>query len=185
MNATRRKTLTAIAIPDLLEALEGHRERIEAAKQALVEDPSHARVAALTALLEAAANESGEADNLHEQVQAVADEEQEAFDNLSEGLQQSAMGQRIGEAVDFLTAASDSLTEVEGHLNDALEACGSIAQVLSGVIEDTEGRLWFDYETRSELDAIEALAEVTVDGLTNAIDAAQYALDEIEQAIGC
>ena len=182
MNATRRKTLTAIAIPDLLVALEGHRERIEAAKQALVEHPSHARVAALTALLEAAANESGEADNLHEQVQAVADEEQEAFDNLSEGLQQSAMGQRIGEAADFLAAASDSLTEVEGHLRDALEACGSIAELLLGLVEDSEGRLWFDFETGNDL---EALAEVTVDGLTNAIDAAQYALDEIEQAIGC
>ena len=92
------------------------------------------------------------------------------------------MGQRIGEAVDFLTAASDSLAEVEGHLNDALEVCASIAELLLGLVEDNEGRLWFDSETGSEL---EALAESTVDSLTNAIDAAQYALDEVEQAIGC
>jgi hypothetical protein len=182
MNATRRKTLNAIAIPDLLTALEGHRERVESATRALVEHPAHARVTALADLLEAAANEAGEADNLHGQVQDVADEEQEALDNLPEGLQQGAMGQRIGEAVDFLTAASDSLAEVEGHLNDALEVCVSIAELLLGLVEDSEGRLWFDSETGSEL---EALAEAAVEGLTNAIDAAQYALDEVEQAIGC
>lgn len=56
----------------------------------------------------------------------VRDEEQESFDNLSEGLQQSQNGQRMEEVVGFLEEAIDAIdTFVDSGIQDNLsEAMG-------------------------------------------------------------
>lgn len=46
-------------------------------------------------------------------IEGVRDEEREAFDNLSEGLQQSERGQRMEEAVDALDSLTDDLQQID------------------------------------------------------------------------
>lgn len=46
---------------------------------------------------------------LHGEIEAIRDEEQEAFDNLSEGLQQSERGQAIEEAAGQLDEAAEGM----------------------------------------------------------------------------
>jgi hypothetical protein len=59
--------------------------------------------------------------NLQEQQEA----EQEKFDNLSEGLQQSEMGQTIEAAANALEEALDAIQEAIGNLEAAVEAIGT------------------------------------------------------------
>lgn len=51
----------------------------------------------------------------------IKDEEQEKFDNLSEGLQQTENGQRFETNVDTLDNAISSLEEVESYIEEAME----------------------------------------------------------------
>ncbi len=53
-------------------------------------------------------------------VEAAAEEEREAFDNLSEGLQQSERGQAMDLAADALSEACESLEEASGALAEAI-----------------------------------------------------------------
>jgi len=72
------------------------------------------RLTEALALLDKAETLLNEADQI---VTEVRDEEQEAFDNLSEGLQQSERGQLMEEAISSLESF-----DVESFLNDARES---------------------------------------------------------------
>lgn len=51
----------------------------------------------------------------------VKDEEQEAFDNMSEGLQQTEKAQRMEEVATELDSLGDTLTDVLGEIDTAKE----------------------------------------------------------------
>lgn len=51
--------------------------------------------------------------------ETLRDEEQEKYDNLSEGLQASENGQAIQTAVDALESALSSLSEAKDYLEEA------------------------------------------------------------------
>ena len=53
-----------------------------------------------------------------DELQSILDDEEFAFDNLSEGLQATEMGQTMEEAIDVLGEAIEGLDEVTGNLND-------------------------------------------------------------------
>jgi chromosome segregation ATPase len=59
----------------------------------------------------------------------LRDEEQEGFDNMSEGLQQGETGQRIEAAANELDEAHNTLDEIDQILQTAMEhideACGA------------------------------------------------------------
>lgn len=52
----------------------------------------------------------------------LRDEEQEGFDNMSEGLQQGETGQRIEAAANYLEEAHDTLDEIDTILVSAMES---------------------------------------------------------------
>lgn len=58
--------------------------------------------------------------NLAEAINNVWSEEQEAFDNLPEGLQESERGEAMQEAIDALESAADLCEELDDALNEAL-----------------------------------------------------------------
>lgn len=53
-----------------------------------------------------------------DELQSILDDEEFAFDNLSEGLQATEMGQIMEEAIDVLGEAIEGLDEVTGNLDD-------------------------------------------------------------------
>lgn len=53
-----------------------------------------------------------------DELQSILDDEELAFDNLSEGLQATEMGQTMEEAIDVLGEAIEGLDEVTGNLDD-------------------------------------------------------------------
>lgn len=53
-----------------------------------------------------------------DELQSILDDEEFAFDNLSEGLQATEMGQTMEEAIDILGEAIEGLDEVTGNLDD-------------------------------------------------------------------
>lgn len=53
-----------------------------------------------------------------DELQSILDDEEFAFDNLSEGLQATEMGQTMEEAIDVLGEAIEGLDEVTGNLDD-------------------------------------------------------------------
>jgi hypothetical protein len=52
---------------------------------------------------------------------AIAEEEQETFDNMPEGLQSGATGARTEEIAEALRDATDALDEIISNLNSCLE----------------------------------------------------------------
>jgi hypothetical protein len=64
-----------------------------------------------------------------DKVEEIKDEEQEAFDNLSEGLQQAERGQRMEEVIGILDDA-------ESEISDTLEKIGEAAAIADKVGED-------------------------------------------------
>ena len=63
-------------------------------------------------------------DALEEQkseIDSIYDEEQEAYDNMPEGLQESERGQAVGENVDGLESASSELEDIISNLQEILE----------------------------------------------------------------
>lgn len=60
-------------------------------------------------------------DDLHSKIEKLRDEEQEAYDNLPEGLQEGAKGDSMYEAIDNLDSALGSLEEANDYLNTASE----------------------------------------------------------------
>lgn len=53
-------------------------------------------------------------------IEGFRDEEEDAYDNLPESIQDSARGEEMQEAVDALEDACDSLDEALDRLNDAI-----------------------------------------------------------------
>ena len=68
--------------------------------------------------LEKALTLLGEAQEI---IDAIKDGEQEKFDNLSEGLQQTEKGQKFEETVSTLEDAWSSIDEAIGSINEAME----------------------------------------------------------------
>jgi DNA repair ATPase RecN len=68
--------------------------------------------------LEKALTLLGEAQEI---IDAIKDGEQEKFDNLSEGLQQTEKGQKFEEIVSTLEDAWNSIDEAVGSINEAME----------------------------------------------------------------
>ena len=54
-------------------------------------------------------------------IETVRDGEQEKFDNLSDGLQQTERGQKFEECVSTLEDAMSSIDEAIGSINEAME----------------------------------------------------------------
>tara|TARA_B100000161_G_C33459165_1_gene372688 strand:+ start:131 stop:364 length:234 start_codon:yes stop_codon:yes gene_type:complete len=52
-------------------------------------------------------------------IEEVLDEEQEAYDNMPEGLQTSERGEAMQEAITNLEDANSSVDEIEDYLEDA------------------------------------------------------------------
>lgn len=57
------------------------------------------------------------------ELETVRDEEQEAFDNMPEGLQASEKGERASTAISELDDAFAYLENVTGHIETAIEEC--------------------------------------------------------------
>lgn len=60
-------------------------------------------------------------EELRSDIEALRDEEQEAFDNLPESLQYSEKGERMEEAVSQLEYSDNSFQEVIDYLTEAIE----------------------------------------------------------------
>lgn len=57
---------------------------------------------------------------IRDEVSIISSEEQDALDNLPEGIQDSERGEAMQEAIDNLDSAVESLEEAEGYLTDAM-----------------------------------------------------------------
>ena len=55
------------------------------------------------------------------EIEGIKDEEQEAYDNLPESLQDGEKGDKMSEAVDNLDSAYSSLEEVGEYLDEAMQ----------------------------------------------------------------
>lgn len=72
--------------------------------------------------------------NANGDIETVKDEEQDGYDNLSEGLQAAENGQKMEEAVNFLEEAHNTIDE-------ALEKLGELSEIASKIedaIDQTE-----------------------------------------------
>lgn len=61
----------------------------------------------------------GKLSELMEELNAILEEEQEAFDNFPETLQESERGQVMQEAIDNLEYAVGCFEEIDGYLEEA------------------------------------------------------------------
>ena len=59
-------------------------------------------------------------EQIQEELEAVLDEEQEAFDNMPESLQESERGERIQECIEYLETAVETFAEF--YSEEAIEA---------------------------------------------------------------
>lgn len=64
---------------------------------------------------------TGKLADLREQLEGIKDAEQEAFDNMPEGLQSSERGERSQEAINNLESAIYFIEEAEPNLESARE----------------------------------------------------------------
>jgi len=69
-----------------------------------------------------------ELESLRDLLDAVKDEEQEAFDNLPEGLQQADRGQAMEAAVEKLQEVYDAADDACERLQEAVDAIAEAAQ---------------------------------------------------------
>lgn len=58
-------------------------------------------------------------EELRSDVELILDEEQEAFDNLPESLQEAERGQAMQDSIDYLEEAISSIDEAIGNLETA------------------------------------------------------------------
>jgi hypothetical protein len=70
-------------------------------------------------------------------IEETKDEEQEAFDNMTEGLQQTERGQRMDEVANQLDGAVSNVSDILQKLDEAQ----SIGSAIEDVISDVEGCL--------------------------------------------
>lgn len=59
--------------------------------------------------------------DLQEDLQALLDEEQEAYDNLPESLQESEKGERMSSSIENIDSAMSSLGEVIEFLDELIQ----------------------------------------------------------------
>lgn len=59
-------------------------------------------------------------DELREEIEALRDEEQEAFDNLPESLQEGERGEAMNEAIENLDSAAEGFGDIADYLSDAM-----------------------------------------------------------------
>lgn len=59
-------------------------------------------------------------EELRSDLECLLDEEQEAFDNMPEGLQYSERGERMEEIISYIEDAVGSLEEVNENLEEAI-----------------------------------------------------------------
>lgn len=59
--------------------------------------------------------------DIQEELQAVLDEEQEAYDNLPESLQESKKGERMSSSIENFDSAMSSLGEVIEFLDESIQ----------------------------------------------------------------
>lgn len=59
---------------------------------------------------------------IHSELTTVAEQEQEAFDAMPEGLQQGERGQKVEEMAGNLSTLADDLENVTSQISDAMEA---------------------------------------------------------------
>ncbi|MDR2002120.1 MAG: hypothetical protein LBQ74_03745 [Prevotella sp.] len=57
---------------------------------------------------------------LLERLEELRDEEQEAYDNLPEGIQDSERGENMYNAIDNIESAISSMEEIADYLNEAI-----------------------------------------------------------------
>lgn len=105
MNKERRESIRALYV------------RLEAVKKAVEELPD------------------AEVTSIADDAECIRDEEQDAHDNMPEGLQQGPRGQSMTEAIDYLSEVADKLNSVA----DSLEAIKTdIGEALSA-LDNAEG----------------------------------------------
>lgn len=59
--------------------------------------------------------------DLQTEIEEIKDEEQEAYDNLPESLQDGEKGEKMTDAVDNLDLAYSSLEDAIGYLDEAIQ----------------------------------------------------------------
>ena len=59
-------------------------------------------------------------ESLREDLTSILEEEQEAFDNMPEGLQESERGEAMQEAIDNLESADSSFEELIDYISEAI-----------------------------------------------------------------
>lgn len=101
-----------------------------AAKVKVVDDAKNKLQAAVGAFT--AALEEFSLDDLHGEVEALRDEEQEYLDNMPEGLQQGERGEAAQEAISNLENACDKIDEAKG----AVEAVGTSLEEVDGWLQE-------------------------------------------------
>jgi hypothetical protein len=56
---------------------------------------------------------------VREEIEAIKNDEQDAYDNLPESLQQGERGEAMYDAIDYLESACESIEEATGCLEEA------------------------------------------------------------------
>jgi len=60
-------------------------------------------------------------DDIKNNIEAMKDEQEERFNNMPDGLQESERGEAMQEAIDNLDSASDSIGDAIDYLNELTE----------------------------------------------------------------
>lgn len=81
-----------------------------------------ARRKAISDLIDRLDTLKGLADEIRSDLEAIKDEEREAFENLSESFQGSDRGQAMEAAADALEEAVGALDEIGGNVDQAVES---------------------------------------------------------------
>lgn len=74
-------------------------------------------------------------DDIRDRLEAIRDDEQEALDNLSENLQQSARGQAMGAAVDALENAVDQVEQLDTKLGELRDVEFDVGEIINAIEE--------------------------------------------------
>ena len=158
MNQQQRKLIAAE-----VATLTAQQQAIEALLEGLPLDSDEASVSAALVTLLANADmlktATGSLDDIYTFFENMRDDEEEKFDNLSEGLQGAESGQKLEAAKDELDNAANAVDDAKRALEE-----GTDSLVGGDFIEDSE-----------KVDAVKASLRETVDAIETAVDAANDA----------
>lgn len=182
MNQARRKTLNALDLYDFHEAL---RSAHETARSALERDDkvTPSVVLEICQQVHRVANEAGIADNASGIVQAEAEAEQEGFDNLSEGLQQTERGRTMEEAAGCLQEATDSLYQIVVDIAEAEKLCDELLEItdVTPIDEETDTFAWDECQEEHARNLVENMLSLLSSAEADALTAAE----QVDQAVAC